>query len=61
MGRLLLSKTKVNRHGDGLKRNETVASGFTLEERVEVAAGIRVGAVALKDVKRLTSPEKIAR
>lgn len=56
MGRLLLSKTKVNRHGGGLKRNETVASGFTLEERVEVAAGIRLGAVALKDVKRLTFP-----
>lgn len=56
MGRPLLSKTKVNRHGARLKRNETVTSGFTLEERVEVAAGTRVGAVALKDVKRLAFP-----
>lgn len=56
MGQLLLRKTNVKQQEAGVKRNENTTSGFILEERVDVAAENRVGAVAWRDAER--SPEK---
>ena len=58
MGRLLLSKRKVKQQEACWKRNENMTSGFILEERVDVAAEVRVGAVAQRDAEEIGLPLK---